>query len=255
MMILLPPSEAKRAPTQGQSLRLQDRLAPLRPPTEKSIAALRDLCASDPHKAVELLGLSSGQSHWLEANIELVDAATAPASQVYTGVLYNTLDVDTLPRSARSRADKQLWVASALFGLVRFDEAIPAYKFSGGVTLPGLPPPGKLWQEPITAVIETEDPAVIVDMRSTAYNPLWRPPEHLAGRYLTVKIWQLGAKGQRIAMSHHNKATKGLLARELVSLARPPRTNRGVLNAAQRAGSKHGWHAELNQGRLDIVLQ
>lgn len=255
MMLLLPPSETKHFPTDGRPLRVEDRPQPLRAATARSIEALHDVCSADPARACEILALSTGQAHWLETNVELLDAPTAPASCVYTGVLYSALDAESLPPAARRRASRQIRIASALFGLVGFDEAIPAYRFSGGTRLPQLPPAHELWQEPITDLIEQDDPSLVVDMRSSAYLNLWKPPPHVRDRHVQVKVWTQGARGQRIAMSHHNKASKGLLARELVRQARPPKTPAGLLAAARRAGELHAWSAELTAGRLDIVLE
>lgn len=255
MIVLLPPSEGKAVPQSGPPLDLQNRRAPLRQPTQQVLDALRRVCRDDPAQALKVLGINESQVHWLTVNAELGDSPTAAAHDIYTGVLYQALGYPQLSPRARQRADTMLWVASALYGVVQLGESIASYRMSGGTKLPGLTNLPKLWQSPISSVIWDTDPTLIVDMRSGAYANLWRPPEGLADRYVGVKVWQLDAKGHRTAVSHHNKATKGLLARELARLTRTPTTRRGLTSAAQRAGEVHGWNAQCNGAQLDIVLR
>lgn len=236
-------------------LDLERRSPPLREPTQRVLDALKRLCREDPAVALRTLGISETQASWLLVNSELSEAATAAAHSIYTGVLYQSLNYSSLGPKAKQRADAMLWVASALYGVVPLGESIASYRMSGSTTLPDLPRAATLWQDPISAVIADADPQLIVDMRSGAYANLWRPPPTLAPRYVVVKVWQLDNKGQRTAVSHHNKATKGLLARELVRAPHTPTTLRGLLKAAQRAGEQHGWVAQSERHQLDVVLQ
>ena len=254
MLILLPPSEGKTRPHDGPPFDLHQRPAPLREPTQATLNALRRLCIGDPTQALKTLGLTQRQIEWLEFDAELADAPTAPAHEIYTGVLYQALDYPSLPRAAAARADAQVWVASALYGMVSLSEPIAAYRLSGGTKLPGLPPEAQLWQEPIQQLVAALDPGIILDLRSGAYSSLWRPPPHWRDRVILGKVWQLDRNGRRTSVSHHNKATKGLLTRALVRQARTIATPRALLGAARRAGATHNWTAELQGRQLDIVL-
>jgi cytoplasmic iron level regulating protein YaaA (DUF328/UPF0246 family) len=51
-------------------------------------------------------------------------APTAPAAEVYTGVLYQRLQLPGLPAKAR----RQVLIASMLWGVVRPDDRIPHYR-------------------------------------------------------------------------------------------------------------------------------
>lgn len=218
------------------------------------MSALRELCLGDPGNAAKVLGISVGQREWIEANAELADAPTAAAHEVYTGVLYQSLNYPGLPRAAAARADEQVWVCSALYGVVRLGEPIAAYRLTGGTTLPGLPRPSELWQAPITEVIADADPDLVLDLRSGAYTSLWQPPEAWQPKVVTGKVWQLDRNGRRTSLSHHNKATKGLLTAALMRQSREISTPRALLGAAQRTGEGHSWRAELRGRQLDIVL-
>ncbi len=62
-----------------------------------------------------------------------------PAIERYTGVLYDALDIGSLRGSAATRARTRLAVGSALFGLVRADDPVPAYRLSASSKLPAQP--------------------------------------------------------------------------------------------------------------------
>jgi hypothetical protein len=65
---------------------------------------------------------------------------------------------------------------------------------------------------------------------------------------VTVKVWQEGPGGQRTAVSHFNKATKGEVARILATVAPEPRRS-GDLVEILRA---EDWRVELDGQRLDV---
>lgn len=218
------------------------------------MAALRELCLDDPGAAIKVLGINPRQREWLEVNAELADAPTAAAHEIYTGVLYQSLDYAGLSRAAAARADEQVWVASALYGVVRLGEPIAAYRLSGGTALPGVPSQAELWQQPVTAVFDAAAPDLLLDLRSGAYTSIWKPPPAWEAKVVVAKVWQLDRAGRRTSVSHHNKATKGLLTAALMRQSREISTLRGLLGAAQRAGDTHGWRAELHGRQLDIVL-
>jgi cytoplasmic iron level regulating protein YaaA (DUF328/UPF0246 family) len=66
----------------------------------------------------------------VELNAALRKAPAAPAAEIYTGVLYERLDLAGLPTAARRRAGRQVLIASALWGFVRPEDRIPYYRFS-----------------------------------------------------------------------------------------------------------------------------
>ena len=151
---------------------------------------------------------------------------TLPAIERYTGVLYDALDVRTLTRAQRGRAGRRLAVGSALFGVVRADDPIPAYRLSAGSSLPGLPSLRALWR-PVLAPALAADGGLVVDLRSGAYADLAPVPGAV-----TVQVLSRQPDGSRVVVSHFNKAHKGRLARLLATTTGEPD---GVVRLRARA--------------------
>jgi hypothetical protein len=127
VLVLLPPSEGKAAGGDGPALDL-DRLAlpALGPARREVLDELVALCAGNPvedaagpaeaagNKAVQVLGLTPGLRGEVARNAALRDAPTRPAAELYTGVLYDALDLAGLAPAARARAERELLIFSGL---------------------------------------------------------------------------------------------------------------------------------------------
>jgi len=242
-------------------LRLNELSSPtLNPTRERVLEALIELCAGDPGFALKILDLPPSAIDLLERNAELRDTATAPASSIYTGVLYAAMDLPSLSGADKRRANQRLVIASALFGLVRPADRIASYRLSGGASLPGVGKLSAFWRGPIEeAVRERLGKGLLVDMRSGAYVSLWPIPKDLARQAVTVKMWQEGPDGARTAVSHFNKESKGELARFLVTQANAPRSAAQLEELCRdELCPDTGWTATLDTSptipRLDIVL-
>ncbi len=94
-LVLLPPSETKRAPVRGKPLDLATLSFP-------GLTPLREALLDD----------------------ELRRAPATPAGRLYTGVLYAALDIASLPAGAA----RELVISSAQFGALRAADRVPAYK-------------------------------------------------------------------------------------------------------------------------------
>ena len=90
-------------------------------------------------------------------------------------MLYEALDYAGLTAAGRRRADEQVAIASALWGLVRPTDLIPAYRLSAGTALPGLGPLARAWRDPVSSAIAAVD-GLIVDLRSGGYVALGPVP-------------------------------------------------------------------------------
>lgn len=246
VIVLLPPSETKRAGGDGPALRL-DRLH------AQELGALREelvddlvSLAADPQACRAALGLSATQDAEIDRNAVLRTSPTFPAIHRYTGVLYDALDVDSLTGAAAARARNRLAIGSALFGLLRADDRIPAYRLSAGSKLPGRPALPARWRpvlEPVLADLAGRE--LVVDLRSGAYAGLGRLPAAVH-----VDVVGEHADGRRTVVSHFNKAHKGRLARALAGAAREPGDAAAVATVARRAGMR----VEREGDSLTIVV-
>ncbi len=256
MLILLPPSEGKSAPQSGPVLDLAALSFPeLTGIREQVRTALLDLCSGPAPEAATALGLGPTQLGEVGANTRLADEPCAPAIEVYTGVLYEALDVGSLTAAARRRLDASVAIASGLWGLVRPGDPIPSYRLSGGVTLPALGRLSTIWRDAVSTVIGEQE-GLIIDMRSGAYVDLGPLDDAMADRAVTVRVLTERA-GKRSVVSHHNKSTKGLLVRSLVTSRRRPTRIADLLDVLADAGHQ----VELSPPKkgdiqiLDVVLQ
>ena len=182
----------------------------------------------------------------IERNAVLRSAATLPAISRYTGVLYGALDIGSLHGASAARARTRLAVGSALFGLLRADDPVPAYRLSATSKLPGQPTLAARWRpllEPVLARIASSE--LVVDLRSGSYAALGRLP-----RAVRVEVLAEHADGLRTVVSHLNKAHKGHLARALATTRSEPDDAAQVAGIARRAGMR----VERRGNSLTIVV-
>ena len=227
MLVLLPPSEGKAAAGAGAPLELDALSLPeLNPARARVLDALVALSGGDGDRASEVLGLSPGLRGELARNTALRTAGALPAGELYTGVLYDALELSTLSPDAYARAARSLLVFSGLWGAVRITDRIPPYRCSGGVKLPPLGPLGTFWRAETAAVLpELAGDGLVLDLRSAAYAALWRPTGAVAGRTATVRVLherEVGGVLKRTVVSHFNKATKGRIVRALLESGAQP---------------------------------
>ncbi len=225
MRLLLPPSETKADDGDGPPLDL-DRLGfpELTHVRQTLLAALGEL-AADPERCRATLGLSVRQDAQILRNAELLTSPTLPAITRYTGVLYDALDASRLSTAARRRAATTVVLCSALFGALRPDDLIPAYRLSAGNILAVLGAPAAVWRPWLVQTLTQDGP--VIDLRSGAYTALAPVPGAIAVRVI-------GADGR--SASHTNKSVKGQLVRAFLTAPRQPRTVRALITAATAAG-------------------
>ncbi|GAB2521126.1 YaaA family protein [Paramicrobacterium agarici] len=212
MLILLPPSETKRAGGTGRSLsvgalhyrELDDHRAAL-------VAALVEL-AQSPEKMISALKLGPKQHGEVSVNLSILDSPTMPAIDRYTGVLFDALDSASLSAAQRRFAGRHVAIHSALFGLVHALDPIPAYRLSHSSRIPGLSLK-KHWRAAIRGILASRDD-LIIDMRSEGYVELGTAPDRVGSHY--VRVLTEGSDGTRRALNHFNKKAKGEFARALI---------------------------------------
>ncbi|MDC9016935.1 peroxide stress protein YaaA [Mycobacterium marinum] len=246
MIVLLPPSETKRGGGDGPPLRLEKLANPgLGALRAALVGELVDL-AADPPACRTALGVSPSQDAEIARNAALRTAPTLPALRRYTGVLYDALDVDSLRGAEAKRARARLAIGSALFGLLRADDQVPAYRLSATSKLPAKPTLAARWKpllEPLLAELAAQD--LIVDLRSGSYVALG--PTSGA---IHVKVLAEHSDGRRTVVTHFNKAYKGRLARILASTRAEPTDAAAVAAVARRAGMQ----VERSGNELTLVV-
>ncbi|MER7459768.1 peroxide stress protein YaaA [Micromonospora sp. NPDC126480] len=237
MLILLPPSEGKADAGTGRRLDLARLSLPeLTAAREEVLAALVALSgAGDEEAALAGLGLSPGQRGELRRNARLRVAATAPAERLYTGVLYEALDVATLPPAALRAARRSVLISSGLWGAVRLTDRIPPYRCPIGARLPGPGALSAFWRRALApAMAGAAGDGPVLDLRSGAYAATWAPRGAAAARTVTVRVLherEVDGAPVRSVVSHFNKATKGRLVRDLLTAGARPRTADGIVTA------------------------
>jgi len=216
VLILLPPSESKTGRKRGGPLDLTSLQLPELTSTRSDVMVALGK-ASARSDAAEVLGVSPNLGDEIARNLELETAPAQPVADLYTGVLYDALDLRSLDAAARRRAGRWVMVQSALFGALRLRDKVPPYRLSMAVNLPGLGPLARVWRDPLAQVMPVAaGDGVVVDCRSSTYAAAWTPQGDLAGRWVQIKV--PGA-------THMAKHTRGLVTRHLAqhgSTARTP---------------------------------
>lgn len=244
--MLLPPSETKRAGGDGPPLSLDRLRTPELNPVRSALVDEVIALAADPDACRAALGISSAQQSEIERNAALRVSPTLPAVARYTGVLYDALDIASLTAAQSRRAYARLAVGSALFGLLRADDPIPAYRLSASSKLPGRPGLAVRWRpvlEPVLAGLAERD--LIVDLRSGAYAGLGRVTDAVR-----VDVLAEHPDGRRSVITHFNKAHKGRLARALAVSRSEPHDAAAVAAVARRAGMR----VERNGNQLTVIV-
>jgi cytoplasmic iron level regulating protein YaaA (DUF328/UPF0246 family) len=215
MLLLLPPSETKRdGGVPGSSLDLADLSFPSL--TKSRRAALAGLRSVSKSLAASMTALKLGptQRFEIDRNRAISTSPVMPAIERYTGVLYDALEVSTMEAAARAFLGEIAVIHSALFGLVRADDPLPAYRFSHGSQIPATSL-ARLWRDANAAIL-AEQTGLILDLRSEAYVHLGPAPE---GSYF-LRVVTEGENGTRRALNHFNKHGKGELMRALALAGR-----------------------------------
>jgi uncharacterized protein len=242
VLVLLPPSEGKADGGDGPPLDLAGLSFPeLTGVRRRLVTAVQRAARRDRESLRTALGLSPRQSALVAVDAELTTAPTLPALQRYTGVVYDTLGYATLAGPARRRANASLVVASALFGLLRPTDRVPAYRLSGGTVLPGVGGLAPQWRPALEPLLAGQR-GLVVDLRSGAYAALARVPGAVEVRVLRE------TDGRRAVVSHDNKWTKGRLARVLCEHGA-----RSVADVAE-LGRTVSDDVEVDGRRVDLVL-
>jgi len=246
VIVLLPPSETKRPGGEGPPLRLEALGSPTLGPLRDALVDELITLAADRPASRQALGISASQEGEIDRNAALRSAPTLPAITRYTGVLYDALDIGSVRGAGAARARARLAVCSALFGLLRAEDPVPAYRLSATSRLPGQPTLSSRWRpllEPVLADLSASQ--LVVDLRSGSYAALGRLPGAVR-----VEVVAEHSDGRRTVVSHFNKAHKGRLARVLATTRSEPADAAAIAAVARRSGMR----VERRDNDLTVVI-
>jgi hypothetical protein len=182
MLILLPPSEKKKSATSSEKF--------------------------DLNSLVFAAELSDIRNQTIASQDSL---QTSPAIEIYDGVLYQGLNWKTLSAAEQQRANTQVLIVSAVFGLVKPLNQIFSYKEKID---------NKLWRDAIALVAVKFSDQLIIDCRSSTYKGIW--PINPA-KTVEVRVFQV-LEGERKVITHMSKKYRGELTRHLLQQAVEPQT-------------------------------
>jgi len=251
VLIFLPPSEGKTEPAGGDPVRLDSLAFPdsLGEGRETVLAALTGLASVDRDEAVAMLGISAGQADDIDRNADLLRAPAGPAIEVYSGVLFDRLDFGTLSGAAKKRADSDLVIASALWGVLRPTDRIPWYRCAMKAKLPGLGGLAALWRPLLREAFDSagtdREGELVIDLRSGAYSAAWKPK---SAELVSVRAFTEQG-GTRKPVSHMAKAVRGEVARIVLEASDPPSDRDGLAALVEATGKR----VELADGTLDVI--
>lgn len=156
-----------------------------------------------------------------DANRLLLESATLPAAQLYTGVMYGAIDYPTLEPAAKTLFDENTIIVSGLFGAVRPRDHLPNYKLKLSANLGGAI--GKLekyWRQPVSRIIARESKEKIVwDLLPDLHRKAWDGSGEFQERVqvkFAQRVYQDGIAKLK-TVSHHSKALKGAFIRHLLT--------------------------------------
>ena len=213
MLIWLPPSEGKNAPACGPSLSLESLSRPALTPDRRSVAEALIALGSGPEAAVTL---KVGARIDLSVNEALMSAPCAPASSLFTGVLFEAIEAVT-PRAWESAGAGVISIFSGLFGVLSPTDVVPDHRLAMGVSLPGFGVLSTWWAPRLDEALREEAAGqVVIDARSGPYRAARKAP--------WARVWELRvvreADGKRSVISHDAKRWRGAVTGTLLASGR-----------------------------------
>ena len=214
MLILLPPSEAKTAPSGGGPVDLDSLLGSriLGAARRHVMEELARVSGGDDGAAILGLGPRSAQD--ISANLALEGSPCAPAHDLYAGVLFDAARLGELAHDPRAQfvLSDHVVIISGLWGVLRATDRIPDHRLSMGANLPATGRLASFWRPHLSEVLNPLARGVVVDCRSGAYSPAWQPRGSSGCTLLRTRVLARRPDGGLRVVSHAAKHTRGLLA-------------------------------------------
>lgn len=215
-VLLVPPSEGKREGGDGPPVDwaggVFGHLAAERVAVRAAVR--RVLRAGGGEK---LLGVRGAHLDRALAEWKNLDAApTAPAALRYAGVVWDGLDLASLPAPARRRAMSRIVVTSGLWGLIAATDPIPAYRLKMGARVGDLGQLAAWWRPAVSSALAARaGRGTVIDLLPQEHRASIDPAALAPGRLVRVEVVE-DASGGRRSVGHAGKHVKGRLARAIV---------------------------------------
>jgi cytoplasmic iron level regulating protein YaaA (DUF328/UPF0246 family) len=198
VLVIVPPSESKRAPAaSGAPVDFEGLSFPELTPTRRRIAEAL-VRTSGNLDAFRRLQVRPSIAPEVAANTHLFELAAMPVLDLYTGPLHDGLDATGLSAKGAARAERSLVINSALWGALRPSDRVPPYRLHVCANLVGADDLEPLWRTVLPDVLANAagERGVIVDLRSPGYQATGHPAG-LGDRTVALRV-DLGPPGHRI---------------------------------------------------------
>ena len=255
MLIIVPPSESKRPPPDhGRPVALDELSFPeLTPLRVRIIDALIETSAR-PDAFERLFERPTMAAH-VARNTRVLELASRPAADAYSGPLHKGLDLGSLPAPARERAEQSVVIVSALWGALRPGDRIPAYRLRSWANLVGVGRLEPTWRTVIPDLLArlAGPQGVVLDLRPPSFQSMGMAAG-LGDQTISVRINQLSGSGRRIG-DVVAKRVRGQAARHLLESGAEPHdpdaladvlADRWPLRLAEPAGPGKPWTMTLS---------
>ncbi|MBN4064969.1 peroxide stress protein YaaA [Dehalococcoides mccartyi] len=218
-LILLPPSEGKASGGESPAIDLSElSFSDLGKERELMIKALGQL-SGKPRVAQKTLGVKGTALDKARAdNAALLSSPTMLAIERYTGVMYDSIDYQSMDGASQTCFGENVLIMSGLFGLLRPFDLVPSYKLKMGAKLRRKKSCSTIWKPLVTKSITAHAKnRVIWDLLPNEHSAAWEPSKVDYVKRYTVKFLEDPGNGQLRTVNHWSKALKGALVRYLVA--------------------------------------
>jgi cytoplasmic iron level regulating protein YaaA (DUF328/UPF0246 family) len=251
VQLLLPPSEAKIPGGRGRPLERRPIHPLLGPQRQRALQGLARLVAGPPEAAAKALSLPPKlAAEAIATNAVVSSSPTTPALRRYAGIVYDGLGYGGMSPELARLAARHIFVFSGLFGVLRGDEPIPDYRVPAKAALPGVGVAGTAWRPVLDEVLPAMlGRGLVLDLRSTDYQAMWRPVGAIAERVITLRVLSPLPAGGVGVVSYPSKFAKGRLAAALLTAVADGETVTRVEDIARVWRSRTGHLAEVQDAR------
>ena len=214
LFILLPPSEGK-ALSGTAGTKFKESSGVFGKSLDKQRGEIINALRAERGGSPKLLGVSGAHlARAQAANLSIRGAKTLQARERYTGVVWDHLDLGSLPSAAQKFAAKNIIIVSGLLGVVAAGDPTPDYRLKIGAA---LAPMGKLstwWRDDLSRALNQQcKGSIVIDLLPQEHSAAFVADPKMITQYFKVDLATRSGK----AGGHDAKAAKGRLARHLVS--------------------------------------